>query len=225
VIWNEGACLVTPLIHRRLGDDDVHLYVVGLRVDRLQTGGLEGDADDERKRYQRRECSVVVATAVAKTKALFVKAQARDKQTFRLNSAALRRHRDAEVSCAHRRVCSPCVKGKHFAINHWQGRNAPRIRRDPRSHDCAQIGLATNWKVKPHRMHARLLQPIGDTALQPCFKLAPVIERCAQLDQACALQLLVGSTIQLPPYATNKCCASVAIVGFTSAVHDLIRVR
>jgi hypothetical protein len=61
--------------------------------------------------------------------------------------------------------------------------------------------------------------------LQACFKFAPVDKRCARLDQACAQQLLVGSTIQLPPYATNKCCASVAIVGFTCAVHDLIRVQ
>jgi hypothetical protein len=41
----------------------------------------------------------------------------------------------------------------------------------------------------------------------------------------CAQQLLVGSTIQLSPYATNKCCASVTIIGFTCTVHDLIRVR
>ena len=214
-----------PLIHRSLGYDDIHFYIGRLRVDRLQTGRLEGDADDERKRYQCGQCPVVITTAVAETKTLLVKAHARNQQTFGLNGSALGRHRDAGVTRAHRRVRRPCMKRKHLAIDNRQGRHAARIRGYPRSNDRAQIGLTANWKVKPDRMHVRVKQPIGNTALQPFFQFAPVDKRCAQLDQACALRLLVGSTIQLPSYATNKCGASVAIVGFACAVHDLIRVR
>ncbi len=79
------ACSLAGLIHRSVGDHDIHFYVVRLRIDRRQPGRLERNADHERKRYQLRQRAVVVAAAVAETKALVVKAKARNQQTFGLH--------------------------------------------------------------------------------------------------------------------------------------------
>jgi hypothetical protein len=190
---------VPTLIHPGLGDDDVHFYIVWLRVDRLQTSCLEGDADDERKGYQRSKRPIVKTTAIAESKPLLVKAQARNQQTFGLNCSALRRHGDAGVTRAHRGIRRPGMERKHLVIDRRQCCHAPRIRCYPRSDDRAQIGFTANWKVKPECMHACVMQPVGYTALQLCFKFAPVDKRCARFDQTCAQQLLVGSTIQLSP--------------------------
>lgn len=218
-------CEAMGLINCGLGDHDVHFYIVRLWFDCLQSCRFECNADDERKRDHRGQCPVVVTTAVPKAETLFVEPKARNQQTLGLHNAALCRHRDSELARTHRRVRRPGAKCEHLAIDNREGRNAPRIRRQPGSNDRAQIGLTLNRKVKPQRMYIGVLQPIRNAALHRCFKSVAVDERGARLGQSRALQLLVGSTIQTAPYATNKCCTSVAIVGFTRAVHDLIRLR
>jgi hypothetical protein len=117
------------------------------------------------------------------------------------------------------------VKRKNLAIDNRERSDATRIRFEPCRHYRPQIGLTTNRKVKPHRVYISVMQPISHSALQRRFKLCPVDQRCARLDQARTLQLLLGSAIQPPPQATNKLCALVAITGFVRAPHDLIRVR